>query len=498
MPLHARLTLCFALLIVPGALIAQSQPYVALDDPDLPMVELLIQRGVVRDPSPLKRPFLVSELRSALDSADVGTATDSALVARLQARWTQAGTAWWRTEARGGADAYSTPRRDLLHPVGDGSAQPYVEVAISAGLGNVVVASRAVAEPRVTDDPDWPGRRNLKIPTRLIDAYLLADFRFARIAYGQLLQNWGPVGMPGIPLSDYGYERQGVILELGTRRARLSALATDLADTADSTGTAVHRYYFLHRLALTLSDKLTLAAWEANVLSGADRNFETRYRNPLSVSYLANTIGLGDRGNVMLGIDGRWRPGRNLTVEGQFGLDDIWIQDRDQNRDRYLFTLAAGGPLGRQGAWRAMYSQVSSLALRTFIPADNFLDAGVGIGRNFSDNDHLKLSVSMPFRARWLISPELALFRQGEGDPRAPYPEGAARAATPTLFIGTVERTFRAAVVVSGSEGPLQVAGDVGVHRVSNAEHVEGAVRTELAFRLRATVGIGTGGRIPE
>src|SRR5690606_17419069 len=115
--------------------------------------------------------------------------------------------------------------------------------------------------------------------------------------------NWGPTGLPGIPLSNYGYERQGLLLEVGNRKVRLSALATDLRDGPDSAGVNTHRYYFVHRLAVRLSNRVELAAWEGNILAGPDRNFDTRYRNPLSFGYLANTVGLGDRGNEILGLD---------------------------------------------------------------------------------------------------------------------------------------------------------------------------------------------------
>lgn len=154
--------------------------------------------------------------------------------------------------------------------------------------------------------------------------------------------------------------------------------------------------------------------------------------------------------------------------------------------------------MGEELSWRAMYTEVSSLALRAFNPADNFTDAGVGIGRNFSDYDLFSLRVSVPVRQRWLVTPELALFRQGEGGINVPYPVGAARQDTPALFIGTMERTWRAGVLVSGEEGPLQLTGDFGLHHVTSAGHVEGETETKLVFRLRGTLGLEWHGRIAD
>jgi hypothetical protein len=145
-----------------------------------------------------------------------------------------------------------------------------------------------------------------------------------------------------------------------------------------------------------------------------------------------------------------------------------------------------------------MYSEVSSLALRAFNPSDNFTDAGVGLGRNFSDNDQWSLRVSVPVRRRWLVTPELALFRQGEGRINDPYPVGEARRTTSALFIGTMERTYRAGLLVSGEEGPVRLTADVGLHHVTSVDNVEGATDTGVVFRMTGTIGVGWHGRIAD
>jgi hypothetical protein len=498
MPRRLAAILFLAFSIFSGALRAQASPYIPTDDPAMPIIEHLIARGAIADPSPMVRPILRSDLVHALHGAENQAGTADIGQARRERFDVDSAGPWWEAGGRAGIEAYSTPRQDLFHPVGDGSANPYAEARVAAGFGSVVAVSRVAVEPRLTDDPDWTGPSGLTVAARLPEGYVSLQSRYVRLTYGQVPRNWGPAGLPGIPLSDYGYERQGLMFELGHRAVRLSALATDLNDGVDSSGQTAHRYYFVHRLNVRAAKTLDVAVWEANVLSGVDREFETRYRNPLSVSYLANTIGLGDRGNVMLGADASWWVRTALQLEAQFGLDDFWYQDRRNNRDRYLFTLAASGPLGDALSWRAMYTEVSSLALRTFNPADNFTDAGVGLGRNFSDYDQLSLRVSVPVRSRWLVTPELALFRQGEGAISAPYPTGMERQTTPALFIGTMERTWRAGLLVSGDEGPFQLTGDLGLHHVTSVGHVEGATETRLVFRVRGTLGLGWHGRVAE
>ena len=477
---------------------AQASPYIPLDHPSVPLLEHLIARGDVEDPSPMLRPFRRADAERMLARADTSDRGAGLVVRRLRDEFMERATPMWEIEARAGLQGYTSARRDLLRPDGNDGAAPYGDLALRATFGAIVAATRPAVESRVTDDPDWPGRRNVDLAGRLVEGYVGAQFRHARLLYGQLDHNWGPVGLPGIPLSNYGYERQGIMLEVGNRTLRLTAVATDLNDGPDSAGAVNHRYYFVHRLGVRISRRLDLAAWEGNVLAGPDREFETRYRNPLSFGYLANTIGVGDRGNEMLGLDIRWRAFRRTTFEAQLALDDFWYKDREFNRDRWALTLAGSGPVGATAGWRALYTQVSSLALRAFNRAENFTDAGVGIGRNFSDYDQLVLRVSMPAFRRWLVTTDLTAIRQGEGRIEDPYPEGPDLIGTPALFIGTVERTLRAGVAISGRTGPLDLSAEGGFLRITNAGHVEGATDDRFEARIQATLGLRWTGTISE
>ena len=471
---------------------AQASPYIPLDDSRLPLLEHLILRGEIEDPSPMVRPIRRSDAARVLAEAD--TSADSAstvLIRRLRRAFEDGAGNRWAIQGRIGGQAYTHARRELLHPAGPDGIQPYVELAGHATFGKVALVTRPTVEPRLVKDPDWLGRRELKLAGRVADAYVSGQFKYGALFYGQMDRNWGPVGLPGIPLSNYGYERQGIAFEIGTSAIRLSALAADLQDEIDSLGRTVHRYYFVHRLHARLSRRLSIAPWEGIIVAGADRNFETRYRNPLSLGYLANTIGLGDRSNVMLGLDARWRVSSQTVLEAQLALDDFWYDDRQRNRDRWAITLGAGGPLGKRAGWRALYTQVSSLALRAFTPSDNFTDGGVGIGRNFSDQDQLTIRVSLPVRDEWLLAPELTLLRQGEGEINDPYPAPDANGVlpTPALFIGTVERTFRAALGVSGRSGPLDLTANAGFHHVVNSGHEAGRTVNRFEGRIQATLG---------
>jgi hypothetical protein len=200
----------------------------------------------------------------------------------------------------------------------------------------------------------------------------------------------------------------------------------------------------------------------------------------------------------MLGVDLHWRAFRHTTLQAQLALDDFWYDNRERNRDRWALTLVALGPLGGTAAWRLLYTQVSSLALRAFNPSDNFTDGGVGIGRNFSDQDQLTLRVTFPLRTEWLLAPELTVLRQGEGRINDPYPVPDANGVlpTPALFIGVVEKTYRAALGISGRTGPLDLAASAGFHHVVDSGHEEGRQVDRFEGRLQATLGLGWKGML--
>jgi hypothetical protein len=473
---------------------AQASPYIPLDDPRLPLVEHLIVRGDIEDPSPMVRPFREDDAARVLVGADSTgrSLLREVLLADFQPPVEESR---WRIEGRAGGQGYTHGRRELLHPDGAARVRPFVSLRADATIGRVVLVTRPVGEPRLLDDPDWTGRRGLKFLGRMADAYMSAQFKRGELFYGLMDRNWGPVGYYGIPLSNYGYSREAIALEIGTRDLRFYAQAADLKDERDSAGQVIHRYFFAHRLGLRLSDRFRLAIWETTVLAGPDRKFDGRFRNPLSLLLLANQYGQGDEGaNVLVGLDLHWRAFRRATFQAQLGIDDLQYQTRSgptRYPDRWALTLAAFGPLGAALGWRVLYTQASSLAFRTLDPFENFTEAGVGLGRNFADMDQLTLSASVPVAGRWLLTPEVTVLRQGEGrigDPFPATPEAAGQ--IPQLFIGVVEKTFRLGLGVSGRQGPLDLQANAGLHHVVNSGHQDGRTMNRFEGRIQATLGL--------
>ena len=478
-----------------GAARAQASPYLPLDDARLPLLEHLIARGDIEDPSPMIRPFRYADALRVLGAADTAPQTGKGRLVHTMneslAADVRSDESWWRVELRAGGEAYTQKRRDPLHLGGPGTANPYGDFALWGVFGPFIGAVRTSIEPSLIGNPDWPNKAQENVTGRLIEGYLSGQIKWGALTYGQLLHNWGPVGLPGIPLSDVAFERQGLELQLGTGSVRLRALGSDLRPQINTAGQSVNRFYFVHRLELQVTRRLLLVPWESVLIQGVGRTLETPFANPLSPTVLANNFGIADTGsNTIIGLDASWRVGRRATLQTQIAIDDFWFNKRNQKQDRWAFTVAGYGALGSRLGWRAWYTQVSSLALRTANPQENFTDQGVGIGRNFSDDDQLSFSLTVPALRQWLLTPELTFQRQGEGKIDDPYPPPDANGnqITPMFLIGTVEKTYRVALGISGREGPLELAANAGFHHVTNDQNQLGVTADRVVARIKATL----------
>jgi hypothetical protein len=244
-----------------------------------------------------------------LAAADTTGAPSAELIAALRAAFdeTVAGDRW-RLAGRAGAQAYSHIRRDVLHPLGPDGVRPYAELTGEAVMGPFALVSRPAAEPRLPHDPEWSGRRDLELAWRMVEAYASAQFKYGSVFYGQMDRNWGPGGIAGIGLSDYGYNTVEAGFEIGVEKVRLVALARTLND-AESAGQRIHRYFFAHRLGVRWrqrGERRAVGAWCSPARIGSSTPC-----NPLSLLLLANQYhsrGASSSGSTAVGASARHRP----------------------------------------------------------------------------------------------------------------------------------------------------------------------------------------------
>jgi hypothetical protein len=486
-------TVLFLLLAVAPLAAQDASPYVPLSWWGSAYVEHLIARGRIADPSPLTRPFREADLLRALDATDSAgvTRAEWGVVRRLRAELAHREEGpRARLALHAGVAAASYARRDALRAAGTGEGghgDASGGAALTLFFGPAVVVTHPYFDTRLKWDPDYFGKKDRVIAGRNAEAYVSAQWTYGELFFGALDRNWGPPAVEGLLLSPspYSYDHLGVTL--GTTGVRLEGVLTQLDDLPDSGGTLNHRYFVAHRLVLRPPGRTTIALWEGTLIAGPDRQLEPWFANIFTLGLLAQ-YDQGSAPNNLLGLDVITRRGRTQLF-GSVLIDDIQV-DRsgpgDNEPASYGVTLGARGAAGPAG-WTAFYTRVANLTYRTPNPAEAVMRRGVGLARNFSDYDQLTLRVSLLPAPRSLLTPELTLLRQGEGDFRLPYPPVAAYDTTPTFLAGVVERTVRLAVGYQLSAGAWSVGGDAGVHLINNAGHINRARETRWVGRVELT-----------
>lgn len=107
----------------------------------------------------------------------------------------------------------------------------------------------------------------------------------------------------------------------------------------------------------------------------------------------------------------------------------------------------------------------------------------VGLGRNHADYTQLTVSATVVPHSMTVLTPEVTLLNQGEGDFRLPFPNPAN--THPFLYEGVVERTVRLGLAGQFLLRGLDISGDAGVHFINNRAHVAGNSATCFVGTIR-------------
>jgi len=492
------------LLVRPTSALAQSaSPYVPLEHWAMPFVEQLIAARMLSDPTPLTRPLREHDLVQSLAAVDTlkVNASTRTIVRWLLDEWTRGESPSYRGELSfGGAAATHTVRDPLSLDRGVDPARidergfGNVGLDVRLNFGPVVAVSHVVVDTRLNHDPEWYATYDNA--TRFAEAYVNGQWRWGELFFGILDRNWGPSTVQSALLSANPYSMDHFAATFGTRRVQLQMIATQLNTLSDGAGNPVNRYMVLSRLWIRPEGRWTVALWEGGVITGVGRQLEPWLLNPASLVYFRASSG---DVNSFLGVDVERRAG--TTLFGQFMLDDIQVS-RDVASDlepaSYALTIGAKGKVKTTAVtWTAFYTQVANLSYRTPNPMEGPLFFNLGTGHNFADYDQATVKLGLLLRPAFLVEPEATILRQGEGDPRLPYPAVAVYPSTPVLFQGVVQETVRLALGARWQLGGLSLTGNGGVHLLSDFDHVPGASKTQFVGSIGATFRFHHEGPLP-
>jgi hypothetical protein len=490
-----------ALLAVPVTMTAQQLPPNAdlpLDHWTMPFLEHLVARGVIADPTPLVRPWIVSAIGGAVAAADttgLSRADRATLTLLRHALRPHTADITLATGAELGVRAATHARRTAfdLRPAGPGDVTPIGGFTLGMQFGPGLLVMHPTFRGDFYDDPDI-GATKQPVPGRFAQAYVAYRSRLLDVDFGNVSRNWGPPMFPGLLFSNWTPSIDHLYLRFGPQRVSVVFVVAQLDRMANQNGDLSKRYFYAGRLQVRPARWIDLAAWQGTIASGPDRGIDLWFLNPFKTTFQSRDEHQ-QAANVWLGGDGELRLGR-FKLDGSLTIDDWQLfksgRTSDSEPPSYAGTASIATYAGPVGV-RLGYTRVTNLTYRTPDPSESPITGvnparsivGTGLARNYSDYDQATLLATVIPLPGFLLSPEITFLRQGEGDFRLPFPTVAEYPTTPTFLAGVVERTWRLAL-----RGSLRLPfggtaeGDAGVHFIRNAGHVQGTTERKFVGSL--------------
>ncbi len=487
MPARPRSWLLLALLAVlfgpaPRRLGAQPPPDDRLLETSHWAYEYLTRlrgRGYLADLDPLAQPYTRADVaravaRLAPDSLRQPVAGWVRLLrAEFLARNPVAGSRRVGGLAWAGLRAASSRRLDPLRAMDSGGAWPRLGVGGWIAAGRLVAETRALGDTYLRHDPD--GRLpHLSLGAISDHTYASLVWAAGSVTLGRIARNWAPLGTSGLLLSENPISYPQVSVDLRLGRFALQALTAQLDTLGGS-----RRFLAANRLAY-VRPRFGLALTEALLYSSFNSGLSLQLLNPFTIlAFESENPPDEDRANnLMLGLD-VWYGAGAWEVSARGLLDDIDVNPDTQFTRRAPTRYAAGieakwHPLAVPVEAAIAYERVSSYAYRSYQLASSYSHFGRGLGTNFADYDQLTLGLLVfPARTGLELGPSFGVLRQGEGDWRVPFPSEAVFRASPDLFLGVVERTYRVALTGRYQPRPqFWVRWDLGQNWIRHAGHV--------------------------
>jgi hypothetical protein len=381
----SKYIILFSTLFVLQQLCAQDQKkYIYLEDPTYAYIDYLINAGKLSTDFALRQPYDTNIF-------DTVPKTDKT-------------AAWfkniWQYYYKKDEASFQLQARDALRY----RDSAYNRWALTGGAHffapHVTVANRTAINQDYKHDPQYAGdlsESDSWLWGRVNDAYIQVYTGHFDLFFGRIDRNWGPLGSSGLILSNHPYSYDHFLFSYTYKILRLSLIFGRLEDLnaqilyspggAVTEVKAARKFLVGHRIDLSFSKNFQIALTEMATYGGAGRDFEFSFLNPINFYY-------GIQRNDRKQMDGNWsldifyKPHRQITLYGQFLIDDIIVNNEPGQDDRARFPDRLGISLSaRSGDWlfdglnlQLDYVRISNRTYQSKYSYENYHYRGLGLG----------------------------------------------------------------------------------------------------------------------
>lgn len=160
--------------------------------------------------------------------------------------------------------------------------------------------------------------------------------KFFEVRFGRDRNRWGP-GMGSVVMSNYATEYDQLQIRTNVWRLQYTNLFARFTEAvrvppqgARADAVQPTPYGAFHRLAINITDRIQLEAFESIIFASAQdstvsrQGFDVAYLNPI-IFYRGVERELGSPDNALLGVGGSWITPWDVKLYGQFILDELIV-----------------------------------------------------------------------------------------------------------------------------------------------------------------------------
>ena len=474
---------CLLCLLNSVAVFADRTVNVPLDHPIYAFVERFEARGILGGEVSGIRPYsrqqvadMLGSIRTAIDAGYPISSTEYALLDLYEGEWS---TELGREEAKGIVERLRARRPALRYRADEGQLQTDILVrqqtnrftgwgrseaeliyrntvggTVRGYLGEYLGFRLSFAQTREQGSRTYVWRdqvfqRRIEVPQlkgTLTDyheamAYMTISLPHLAVEFGKDEARWGPGRQDNLGLSNHAPSFTMLRLKSKIGAFRLVSIAGVLRACPDrpdsplcrgmadeSASYVVNRqsrtiekpkYIAAHRLEVALTDWLGLGFHE--VVIYGDRGLEPTYLNPF-MFYWAAQSHLGDKDNVMMGLDVDIHPGGNRRYYLSYVIDDLKKAAIFSDDFANKFSLQAGlfwvdPPLLRDGDMLVEYVRIEPWIYTHKYPINTFRHFDAPLGHALAPNsDLIRLVLEKRLGPRWTVRMEGRRSRHGENE----------------------------------------------------------------------------------